>query len=156
MGRGGGGARKKPRGEQFYDERRLARQLTPKGLYEAAHENHPSQSEFGTPEFIDALGNEYRLATSERPLGWAPGKPVPLVTDHDQRARTVNKGDGVVRLWVRIPHGSGPNGWTLRAGVTLTLQPVVAAQQGQTVHVISATRRRVNGRTGSVQVTGFV
>jgi len=148
-----GSVRKKPRGPQFLAERRQTRRLTKRGLYEAARSNYPNQSEFGAAEHVDSNGTEYRVAIADRPLGWAPGKRIPPAT-REQRARAVR--NGIVSLWVRLPHNSGLGGWIYHVGQTILLQPTQMGLGGQTCVVVSAQRTRATGREGVLRVTGYV
>jgi hypothetical protein len=147
---------RQPKGDQFRVARHVEKRDSKRGMYAAAREDFPNQTEFGRSEFVDARGIQYRLAFTSRPLGWTPGTVIPPLS-FSERQKIKPQSDGRVKLWVKLDKGSGMKQWftpsELVGNTTLELLPTSAGLDKQVCVLHSAFRRRPQGRTGAV--TGF-
>lgn len=138
-----------PRARRFVTGRRLeTRDRSKAARAHAEKYDHPNESEFAAPEYVDQYGRQYRVAYAPRLGGWNPGAPVPA-RPADARAPA-----GIVRLWVRLRRGV-PNQWWYAAtrddeGRHLVLRPVAPGLPTATAEVLRADRAGPGRRTGVV------
>jgi hypothetical protein len=138
-----------PRARRFVAGRRLERrERSPSAQRQAAQFDHPNESEFDAPEYVDQYGRQYRVAYASRTGGWAPGERVP------PRPVEARAPAGVVRLWVRLQRGV-PNQWWYAAtrddaSRVLDLRAVAPGLTGTSIEVLRAEREGPRRRTGVV------
>lgn len=119
------------------------------GRYYAQH-NHPNQSTFGVPEYVDVAGRQYRIAYRQ-PAGLPPGAVMP---PRPPTTPAMRDGVGRVGLWVKQRRGTpSREAWDL-IGKVVTLDPVQPGLPALTIRVDSHTAGAVpRERTGTVYVT---
>jgi hypothetical protein len=127
---------------------------TPAGRYRAARFDYPNQSEFGSAEYIDRWGREYRLAIASKLTGWKPGSRVPKrPLDYQVPAR----GDGLVKMWVRFPSGASAAMRKFEVGDELDLMPLMPGKNAQLcVYAGKGDHRQPRSRVIPIWVRGFV
>jgi hypothetical protein len=134
---------------------------TPAGQYRAQRADYPNQSEFSKAEYVDPAGRRYRAAFASK-LTLAPGQPVRPLSLLERRAAILKRGDGLVRLWVKLPRASKkrPSGKFTAADcaarTVLDLMPVKAGLQRQVCQLVSTSAIGPKGRGDSIYVSGFV
>ncbi len=122
---------------------------------QAERADHPNQTEFGAPDYVDDDGHEYRLVTrmeaQSRLGGWAPGDPMPRATGRTSADELM---DGPQKLWVRLKYGD-PGRWEQVADeyTARRLQPLHLDCDPIYVRVVSAFRDSPRRRTGYIIVT---
>jgi len=156
------GKRSKPRGKQFRTARHLEKRDSKRGQYAATRKTVPNSHEFGTAEYIDAQGRQYRLGIADNANSWTPGVPIPPLLS-DQRGKMRARADGTTELWIRLHKGTKTTeGWfspgDLAAHSVLELLPTIPGLPKQRVRVVRATRggKQQRGRTGSVFVAEYL
>ena len=128
--------------------RRLERRERRPVERQAALVDHPNESEFGAPEYIDEYGRQYRVAYLTRIGGWLPGTSIPPRATHGRAP--IRLADGTLKLWVRLKRGDPSRWWY--AGQPRRLE-LTAVQPGLRNHIIDvrfAFRERPSRRTGYI------
>lgn len=140
-------ALKQHREKQFYPERRLENREKKKNEKKQAQFDHPNESEFGAPEYVDQYGRQYRVAFLPRLGGWLPSTAIPPRSLASLDPETQQS---TLKVWIRLKRGD-PARWFWSANPErISLEPVMPGLKAQEIEVRQA--MRVNGR----RRTGFL
>jgi len=131
--------------------RRLERrEFDPSARRQAERFDHPNQTEFGEPDFVDDAGHQYRLPFASRLGGWTPGEPLPVVRGSMSVSDLAQEPQ---KLWVRLKYGNASQ-WEDLVDETHVrrLQPLRLDGEPLHIRVMAGQRDGPRRRTGYIIV----